>query len=346
MTSFVPIKLISDDDIIWINTNSSSTRYCRPIRYEFVHENAKISKEEYERMKQEITNLIPTVYRDIIVHHEMLFTMTDGKVCTVLFNIASCALCYLCGEKPSEINDIDKVVIRNVNKDTYNFSISSLHARIRCMEFLLHVSYNLSFKQWNTRDANTKQQHDEAKKRIQEQFKKDLALHVDVMKQGSGLTNDGNTARRFFSDVTTARITGLNEALIKRFAIILQVISCGETINAKKFGQFTLETAKLFVKDYGWYFMSSSVHKLLIHKEAIITNFIIPIGNLSEEASEARNKEFRLYRKDHTRKINRTATNEDLFNHLLVTSDPLISSLRPKISEVKTKKKMKCFPRA
>lgn len=145
------------------------------------------------------------------------------------------------------------------------------------------------------------------------------------MKQGSGLTNDGNTAR----------IIGLNEALIKRFEIILQVITCGETINAKKFGQFAFETAKMFIKDYGWYYMSSSVHKLLIHGETIITNFAIPIGHLSEEASEARNKEFRLYRKDHTRKISRTTTNEDLLNHLLVTSDSLISSLRPKISEEK-----------
>lgn len=97
----------------------------------------------------------------------------------------------------------------------------------------------------------------------------------------------------------------------------------------------SLETAKLFVKDYGWYYMSPSVHKLLVHGEAIISHFSVPIGHLSEEANEARNKEFRQYRRDHTRKINRTATNEDLLNHLLITSDPFISSLRPKFSEGK-----------
>jgi len=87
--------------------------------------------------------------------------------------------------------------------------------------------------------------------------------------------------------------------------------------------------------------MSFSVHKLLIHGEAIISHFSIPIGHLSEEASKARNKEFRQYRRDHTRKINRIATNEDLLNHLLITSDPLISSLRPKMNEGK---KQEMFP--
>ena len=73
----------------------------------------------------------------------------------------------------------------------------------------------------------------------------------------------------------------------------------------------------------------------MVHGEAIILNFLIPIGQLSEEASEARNKEFRKYREEHTRKINRIATNEDLLHHLLTTSDPYISSQRAKLSEGK-----------
>jgi hypothetical protein len=40
------------------------------------------------------------------------------------------------------------------------------------------------------------------------------------------------------------------------------------------------------VELYGWYYMSVTVHKLLIHGADIIQNCIVPIGNLSEEASE------------------------------------------------------------
>jgi len=172
--------------------------------------------------------------------------------------------------------------------NAYNYGISSLHARIRCMEFLLHVSYNLPFKKWSIRDSVLKKQREENKRKIQQEFRKELGLLIDTVKQGLGSTNDGNTARRFFSEIhTSAKITGLDESLIRRFSVILQAISCGEIINTKKFGLYALETAKKLVELYGWYYMTASVHKLLIHGEAIISNFSIPIEHLSEEASEA-----------------------------------------------------------
>jgi len=49
---------------------------------------------------------------------------------------------------------------------------------------------------------------------------------------------------------------------------------------------------------------------------------------LSEEAQEARNKDFKNIREHHTRKINRIVQNEDLIKMLIVSSDPYISSLR------------------
>ena len=52
------------------------------------------------------------------------------------------------------------------------------------------------------------------------------------------------------------------------------------------------------------------------------------LGQLTEEASEARNKEFRKFQSQHTRKVTRIASNTDLIHILLVSSDPYISSLR------------------
>lgn len=82
ITSFVSIKLTSNSNIIWINQNSSSTRYCRSIRFEFIYENAEICKKEFEKIEHEIKSLIPIKYKNIIVNYEMLFTMIDGKICT------------------------------------------------------------------------------------------------------------------------------------------------------------------------------------------------------------------------------------------------------------------------
>lgn len=75
--------------------------------------------------------------------------------------------------------------------------------------------------------------------------------------------------------------------------------------------------------------MPSSVHKILIHGENVIKHFaVLPIGKLSADAQESRNKDYRKIRLTHARKCSRSATSEDVFHALLYTSDPYISSLR------------------
>lgn len=144
-----------------------------------------------------------------------------------------------------------------------------------------------------------------------------------------GTTNDGNTSRRFFQDPSlTAQITGVDENLIHRFAVILETINCNSLIDAEKFGHYCDETAELYVDLYNWYKMPNTVHKVLIHGKNIILAAILPIGKLTEEAQEARNKDYRRYRLGHARKNSRLSTNEDIMNMLLVTSDPYINTFR------------------
>lgn len=68
-----------------------------------------------------------------------------------------------------------------------------------------------------------------------------------------------------------------------------------------------------------------------MHGAEIITNFMIPIGQLSEEAQESLNKEIRRVREHHSRKVSRIATNTDVFHRLLELSDPYISN-KPSLS--------------
>ena len=74
--------------------------------------------------------------------------------------------------------------------------------------------------------------------------------------------------------------------------------------------------------------MPASLHKLLIHAPDVVGSCVLPIGCMSEEAAEARNKNVQQYRLRHTRKDSREHTMEDLFVYLLVSSDPVISSLK------------------
>ena len=77
--------------------------------------------------------------------------------------------------------------------------------------------------------------------------------------------------------------------------------------------------------------MPVTVHKVLFHGKEIIKSAIVPIGQMSEEAQEARNKDIRRYREFFTRKTSRVNTNKDLMNRLLISSDPYITSMRKSI---------------
>ena len=60
----------------------------------------------------------------------------------------------------------------------------------------------------------------------------------------------------------------------------------------------------------------ASVHKNLIHGAEVSKHVVVSIGELSEEAAEAKNKHIKQFRLQHTRKISRNATNTELLNRL------------------------------
>lgn len=122
--------------------------------------------------------------------------------------------------------------------------------------------------------------------------------------------------------------TGLNEELVERFSTILQALTSGRKINCDKFEEYAMDTAKLYVEKYKWWRMSPTVHKVLLHGAAVIRSLIVPIGQLSEEALEAGNKEFKKIREFHSRKTSRKDNCEDIMHHLLALSDPSITELR------------------
>ena len=159
-----------------------------------------------------------------------------------------------------------------------------------------------------------------------------MGLLVDIPTAGFGNTNDGNTSRRFFSDPQTSScITGVNIGLIKNCSIILETMSSGYKIDIKKFEKSAELTAELYVEIYGWYPMTPTMHKILRHGATIIDQAILPIGQLSEEVAEARNKHFHDYRQNFSRKFSREICNRDIINRLLLSSDPLLSSVRKRL---------------
>nr|XP_012152960.1 PREDICTED: uncharacterized protein LOC105664170 [Megachile rotundata] len=242
------------------------------------------------------------------------------------------------------MNNINILKTLPINIDFYQYGISNLHAWIRCMECILHISYRLEIKKWRIRNTD-KVHYEERKKIIQKKLKEELHILVDIPKPGSGTTNTGNMARIFFQNyITTANITGVNADLIKRIGVILVALSSYKQIDSVLFQQYAMATFNLYLSEYNWFYMPSSLHKILLHGADIMQSAGLPIGMFSEEAIEARNKDFRNIRRDHTRKFSRLETLTDLFQTLLYTSDILISSISPDNRKIcKTRSRFNIF---
>lgn len=339
--SIVPIRLVSDctSHIIWQNPRPSSPRFCRIIKFIYKKETDELIRNECGNIEKQIEELVPTQITfgnvNISLTHKLILTMIDGKVCNTLSENKSTQKCFICKATAKEMNLI------NINKEPeesmYKFGISSLHAYIRTMECLLNIAYRVDIKAWQVRGDINKEIVKKKKEEITKKFK-EIGLIINKVKPGYGTSNDGNTARIFFNEYKrTASLIGLDENLIYRFGTILRAIASGYEIDPSKFKDYCSDTRMLYITLYPWYFMPTTVHKLLIHGSEIIRNSIIPVGQMSEEASEAKNKEIRKARLGHTLKTSRVRTNYDLIKYLLLSSDPYISLLRKLPSKKKHK---------
>ena len=334
-TSLVPLQLTENGDIIWHNRTPSSSRFARPLKVEYCRETAQKSRTEAAYWEEQVAQLEQHEIRignlTVNVTFRLLLTMIDGKVQAAVTEKSSAAVCTVCKAKPSEFNQLREVRQRPVSKSALNLGLSTMHAWIRLFEFVVHLSYKADegVQKWARLSAEQKKIVDAKQQRVKSMFWERMGLHVDQARPGgAGSSNDGNTARRAFREERTfAEITGIAEELIHRLHVILQVMSSGHSIDPVKFREYCDRTADFYVAKYPWYHMPVSVHKILVHGAAVVDALPLPLGMLSEEAQEARNKDIRSYRLHHARKDSRLHTIADQFGYLMVTSDPKISSI-------------------
>lgn len=81
---------------------------------------------------------------------------------------------------------------------------------------------------------------------MQQSFKNELELLVDMLQQRAGNTNDGHTARKSFRNAEkSAEITGINLKLNTRFHVILECLNCSYHINLNKFEEYIKHTREI-----------------------------------------------------------------------------------------------------
>lgn len=159
-------------------------RYCRPIRLQFVKETDTVIKDEFTYIDRQIENVSPSRVEInnnfFTVHHSLVKTMVDGKVCNTLSLNRPTQKCYICNASSSQFNDIEAIQLRSFNPESLNFGLSSLHAYIRFYECLLHISYKMPTQNKQARGEQNKKIVADRKKFIQTEFRNQLGLLVDI----------------------------------------------------------------------------------------------------------------------------------------------------------------------
>lgn len=341
-TTFIPLRIrikssSTNSVILWMNSAPQSYRSCRPIRVIYEKESREIILLEKQRIENEISNLTPIEIQissgqTVNVTCNLYLAAIDGKVLNVILDTPSQMRCPYCKLTATKFNDLDAAFSKPVNVQDFKHGISPLHAWIRVLEFLLKIGYKNEVKKWRVLQ-NSDEGHliNNRKKIIQGLIREKTGVLVDVVRPNSGTTNDGNAARTLLSDKYRqefANILNIEKSLLDDFHIILIVLSSGLPIDPEKFGNFCRDVAYKYVSMLNWHPMTVTIHKILIHGADIIKNSSVPIGMLSEQASESRNKYWRYDREHHTRKSDRKKTMYDLFHRALVSSDPIISAHR------------------
>lgn len=81
--------------------------------------------------------------KSLTVNYNLIMTMIDGKIINVLTN-TSIQKCFICNCNPTAMNDHDKLCNFDVNIENLIYGLSTLHAWIKFLECILHISYKLS----------------------------------------------------------------------------------------------------------------------------------------------------------------------------------------------------------
>ena len=177
--------------------------------------------------------------------------MIDGKVATALSTVTnSSQCCSVCGSMPSQMNQLNTVCNLPLTPTELRYGLSTLHAWIRSMECLLKVGYKAEVKKWVLRSDTDKEKVKAKKNLIQSRFRNEVGLVIDIPRSGgSGSSNNGNTARRFFRNAEqTAAIINVDVHLIKRIYVVLCTLSSGFMIDADKLKGLMLRNSTAFYK--------------------------------------------------------------------------------------------------
>ena len=92
----------------------------------------------------------------------------------------------------------------------------------------------------------------------------------------------------------------------------------------EEFTRYGWATMELYFREYPWYPLSPTIHKICTHSGEIQERVPLPLGAMSEGAAETTHRMRKMFRLYFTRKMSRLLTMQDLLNRSIDISDPVI----------------------
>ena len=158
---------------------------------------------------------------------------------------------------------------------------------------------------------------------------------------GGGSSNDGNMCRRILRDHPDILAAECNIPLrfVKGLYILWIALASSLPLSPSKFQAYCDELKDCYVENVGWYPLSPTLHKILEHGSQVVELFpdSITSGLLSEEPSEASNKDVKKFQIEHARQDSVEHRMTDTFHRLLERSDPRVLNILAEQSNVRRK---------
>lgn len=174
MTSLVPLQIRCGALVLWQNGQSSSTKYCRPIGFEYTKESKESAITHFNFVQDQIDKLKVTSFvvndKSLRARHELELTMVDAKIVGYLTD-TSTSNCNICDAKPSQMNNFQTLAKLEINEKNFSFGLSTLHCWIRCLECVLHIAYRIPIQRTDARGIANKEIVNERKRVIQAEFR-------------------------------------------------------------------------------------------------------------------------------------------------------------------------------
>ena len=335
-------NLIPAGNSIYCNPSPNSTSSTRMVRAAFEKETVQTLIVERDRLISEAKCLktsIKLVDKEFRLKYDIFFTMLDAVAINKL-EACSNNQCFYCGKIPKpniragRRDSFEPVTQEAAHVKVYKYGISCLHSWLRVFAWFCNLAYKSEVKKW----AGPRNVWAPRKKVIDAALERKFNMHMNKPKQRSGDSITGNVARDCFSrSQDFAEATGLRLDLIDNFLLILVLLNTKSAVDVDKFEKLCDETSRLIETHYGWACISPYVHRILEHGPAIMREFPVPLGVLSEEPSECSHKVIRKGREEHARKLSRAFNNRDMAVFVNTQSDPLLHDNAPKTKHLSEK---------